>query len=66
MLNPFIGLLSIALLSAPEREVRNLEDKEIKNMLFEVFAAGFQACVNGESLAAAYEKFYKEIINHVC
>jgi hypothetical protein len=41
-----------------------LEDKEIKALIFEVFAAGFQACFNGESLAVAYENFYKNIINN--
>lgn len=41
-----------------------MEEKIVKTLAFEIFAAGFQACINGETLAAAYEKFYKEITNY--
>lgn len=39
--------------------------QELKPALFEFFAAGFQAAINGETLADAYNKYWNFIIQLV-
>ena len=45
----------------------NFEDYEniqsLKNIMFEIFQAGFISAINGEDLKTGYEKYFKQCYN---
>lgn len=46
-------------------DVSNKELNDMKNNIFEIYQAGFIACINGESLAESYNNYWKEIENQI-
>lgn len=59
--------MSINVMRRYDAMIDNFEDQKnilfLKNIIFEIFQAGFVSAVNGEDLKTGYEKYFEQCYN---